>query len=175
MWSVIGNSRQIPVQVAIVPTILAKISVLWNPLIYIARSSTLRNAMKITLPCLRFFSRATHVSTDIVQHEIEPDIYLRTTSDRHHTSQQCNIEETDCKHFLTQTNFGVPAYCRNVSLRQEIASASADNNSMDNENQSDKFCQTEAVISSSISGSSEYYSVTSGIETTVKTEESSTF
>ncbi|CAC5368303.1 RRH [Mytilus coruscus] len=56
LWSIITSSEDIPVGLAVFPAIIAKVSVVWNPLIYIARTEQFRCAMVNTIPCFRVVS-----------------------------------------------------------------------------------------------------------------------
>ncbi|XP_060077592.1 visual pigment-like receptor peropsin [Ylistrum balloti] len=46
IWSAIGDSRDLPNLVVILPALFAKISVIWNPLIYAFRNRELKNSWK---------------------------------------------------------------------------------------------------------------------------------
>ena len=52
LWSVLGDPLEIPAAVGIIPTMMTKLSILWNPIIYVARNKEFRKAIRAHLPCL---------------------------------------------------------------------------------------------------------------------------
>lgn len=52
LWSVLGDPLEIPAAVAIIPTIMTKLFILWNPIIYVARNKEFRKAIRDHLSCL---------------------------------------------------------------------------------------------------------------------------
>ncbi|XP_060072166.1 visual pigment-like receptor peropsin [Ylistrum balloti] len=72
--TVIGGSSSISPEMTVCPTILAKISVIWNPLIYTYRNREIRKSMVELLPFLSFLFNLPCVRCQ--NHtQIRPDIY----------------------------------------------------------------------------------------------------
>ncbi|KAK3097266.1 hypothetical protein FSP39_008203 [Pinctada imbricata] len=55
--ALIGYQSSIPAVVQTLPSVFAKSSVLWNPLIYAMRNRSLRKGLVATFPCLHFIKR----------------------------------------------------------------------------------------------------------------------
>lgn len=53
MWSAVGNFKDIPEWAQISPAVFAKCSIIWNPMIYVARHSNFRKAVVESIFCCR--------------------------------------------------------------------------------------------------------------------------
>ncbi|CAG2231787.1 RRH [Mytilus edulis] len=72
LWSILQSSEDIiPVGLAVIPAVIAKVSVVWNPLIYIARTEQFRCAMVDTFPCLRVVSNIVWDNNNFAIEDIE--------------------------------------------------------------------------------------------------------
>ena len=82
-----GFSHIVPPTLQTLPSMLAKASVLWNPIIYASRCRTLKRGILETFPCLSIFNTRKAVSrTPITQ--------MSLTRQRHDASSLTNGIET---------------------------------------------------------------------------------
>ncbi|KAL4217149.1 hypothetical protein ACF0H5_023603 [Mactra antiquata] len=58
LWSAFGDFHNIPLGVQVAPAIFAKCSIIWNPMIYVARHKHFRRGVKHSVPCLYMLSRS---------------------------------------------------------------------------------------------------------------------
>jgi hypothetical protein len=53
MWTALGNYESIPPWVQVAPAVFAKCSIVWNPIIYVARHSSFRQAIIESIVCFK--------------------------------------------------------------------------------------------------------------------------
>ncbi|KAJ8321489.1 hypothetical protein KUTeg_000959 [Tegillarca granosa] len=70
-WSALGNPADIPAIATVIPLIMAKLSVIWNPIIYIIKNRNFRAAIIVHLPC---FARCLFIQeTRVAAHDVNAD------------------------------------------------------------------------------------------------------
>lgn len=55
---IFGKLEDVPVSVIMIPTLMAKSSIIWNPLIYVIRHNDFRKACMRHVPCITWIKKA---------------------------------------------------------------------------------------------------------------------